>query len=45
MKCAREENDNRIEVAQTEKSDMLSGTQHEAERHDDAAQKHDEQLC
>ena len=42
MKYPREENDNRIEVAETEKSDAVSNTQHEAEQHDDAMQKHNE---
>ena len=35
MKRTREESDNRIEVTETEKSDVASNTQHKAEQHDD----------
>ena len=44
MKCAREENNNVIEVVWTEKLDIASDAQHEPEQHYDAMQKHYEQL-
>ena len=45
MKRTREENNNRIEVAKTEKSGTVGNAQHEAEQRGGATRKHDEQLC
>ena len=44
MKRTREKNGNVIEVAQTEKSHVASNKQHKSEQHDDAMQKHNEQM-
>ena len=44
MKRTREEKNNRIEVVETEKSDIASNAQRKAEQCDDAMQKFNEQL-